>query len=175
MEENVINKPKIHYCDDDESSMDETVINKLKIHCEDENTMKMIRQMLFVDGKDGKPVFTMQAMLPIPEQLSGQVAYHERGWRHAVWGTWFDVCESTLEDANRTIIIDYETSWSPNHQWVKTLCEIIQQISDELSSGKKINVYIEHQYYTPGFYGAGDPNEMHWEPGTEIKYDVMSV
>ncbi|HLN20923.1 MAG TPA: hypothetical protein VK213_07525 [Bacteroidales bacterium] len=125
------------------------VTNRLEIHCEDEMTIDKIKMMIFDEDENKKRRFTMQKMLPLPSIFSGHAGYSKYGydWCRSIWGTKWDVYNANVNESGDTIILCYDTAWSPNDHWVEFLCMYIQNSLWVLDAGKTPSIFVKHQYY----------------------------
>jgi Ferredoxin-like domain in Api92-like protein len=139
------------------------VSNKLEIHCEDNKTMNKIRMMIFDEDENNKQIFTMSKMLPLPARFSGKKEYNDFGydWCRAIWGTKWDVYDEGIFDSGDSITIYYHTAWSPNDNWVESLCIYIQKTITHLKAEDRPSIYVKLQYhdYLGDFGGI-----MEWVP-----------
>ena len=90
----------------------------------------------------------LSAWLPMPKELITNDSIGWRNWAIGNWGCKWDVeidntyNEFTIYDDEETdetlIVLDYETAWSPNDEWVRNVGE------------KYPNLYFELDAYEPG-------------------------
>ena len=151
------------------------VRNKLEIHCEDDKTKDKIRMMIFDEDENKKQIFTMSNMLPLPARFSGKTEYNDFGydWCRAIWGTKWDVYNESIYESGDTIIIYYQTAWSPNDNWVVSLCLYIQKTIMHLKSEDRPNISVKLQYYD---YMGDFGGIMEWVPfhnPTPKSYSLM--
>lgn len=125
------------------------VTNRLEIHCEDEKTTDKIKMMIFDEDKNKNRVLTMQKMLPRPARFSDTQGYSEYGydWSRAIWGTKWDIRDASITESGNTIILYYDTAWSPNKHWVEFLCMYIQTTLWLTNSENTPSIFVNHQYY----------------------------
>ncbi len=153
--------------------MPNNVSNKLEIHCEDEKTMDKIRMMIFDEDENKKQIFTMTKMLPLPARFSGKKEYNDFGydWCRAIWGTKWDVYDESIYESGDTIIIYYQTAWSPNDNWVWLLCLYIQKTLTQLKSDGRLLISVKLQYHD---YFGDFGGIMEWVPFDNPKHQSYS-
>ncbi len=125
------------------------VTNRLEIHCEDEKILNKIRMMIFDEDENNNKIYTMQKMLPRPARFSDNQGYNDYGydWSRAIWGTKWDVYNTKIEETGSTIILNYETAWSPNSRWVECLYMYILTNLNPYISDNTYNTTLKHTYY----------------------------
>ncbi|MCX6255112.1 MAG: hypothetical protein NTV31_11630 [Bacteroidia bacterium] len=125
------------------------VTNRLEIYCEDEKTMGKIKMMIFDEDENKNIIYTMRKMLPLPAKFSDTQGYNDYGydWSRAIWGTKWDVYDASYEESGNTLILHYDTAWSPNSHWVEFLCMYIQKTLWRLDSENTPSIFVKHQYY----------------------------
>lgn len=150
------------------------VTNKLEIHCEEEETMDKIKMMIFDEDQDGTRIFTMEKMLPMSTKFSGPQEYSNYGiyWCRAMWGCKWDVYDCSISESSNTIIIYYQTAWSPNDNWVEFLCLYINKTLEFRKKEDIPNITVELNYYDyPGNFGG----KLEWGPFTSPKSNTYPI
>jgi hypothetical protein len=154
--------------------MANNVKNSLKIHCEDEKLMNKIKKMIFIENEEGNQRFTMKKMLPIPNDYSNPwwLTDHVKAWRIAIWGTYQDANNYSINESGDTISIPYHTATSPNYPWVETLCKYIQwTLRLNEPDGAPI-ISVEHKYYDDLMDYGGI---LEWIPEAKIEYKEYNL
>lgn len=132
--------------------MADYVDNILTIKCNDINLKNKIKTLILSKDNENKLTFTMGKMLPIPEGFSDPTGWNDFGsdWANAVWGAYW-VRSYNISESAHIISIYYETPWTPNLLWVKTLCRLIDSVSKiyKYSSQNEVRkeISVTHTYY----------------------------
>lgn len=133
--------------------------NNLTIICEDDKTMDIIKTMIYDKDENNNRIFTMSKLLPNPKEFSDQLDNNEYGdyWRRAIWGTKLDVYNCHISDSGNAISLSYQTAWSPNKQWVETLCQFIQRMLNYLDKEQpRISVHFTYTNFIKRIGGVFD-------------------
>lgn len=147
--------------------------NTLKISCSKLEVMFSIMEMIFAPNKKGEHIYTMEKLLPMPTGFSTNNGYSNIGyyWCNTIWGTKWDVIEPVYQLEESSLILHYDTAWSPNIPWVKTLCKVIyNQVYFE--NNESIDVTVEHNYWELGMNFGGN---MFWSLGEEFEYNEYNL
>ena len=146
--------------------MANNVGNKLTIQCQDPDVMKRIKKMILRNDKNNNQEFTMEILLPRSMAYADEENY-DLYWNRAIWDTKRDVYDYKIIDSGNTIILLYDTAWSPNCKWVEALCSYLDDFLRFHQDKDKCNLEIEHRYseYAMDFGGI-----VLWKPGTKFEY-----
>jgi hypothetical protein len=109
------------------------------------NKYKEVTDLKEIDCFDKIPFPYLSAWLPMPTEM---VADNKSNWYFWALGNWgskwdVDICYYTYNESLKgendfSIVLGYETAWSPNNEWVRNV-------------GKKYpNLYFELDAYEPG-------------------------
>ena len=106
---------------------------------------KEVTDLREINMFDKIPFPNLSAWLPMPTNLITQENENWRTWALGNWGCKWDVDISTFTynegfegENNFAIVLDYETAWSPNNEWVRNIGE------------KYPNLYFVLDAYEPG-------------------------
>lgn len=109
------------------------------------NRYKEVTDLNEIDAFDKLPFPNLSAWLPMPKEIVTEVNPEWRNWALGNWGCKWDVeilyynyVEGCEGDDDFMIILDYDTAWSPNDEWVRNVGE------------KYPNLYFELDAYEPG-------------------------
>jgi hypothetical protein len=145
--------------------MANNVGNKLTIKCQDPDIMERIKKLMLRTNDNKNHKFTMEILLPRSMAFADE-EYYDLYWNRAIWGTKRDVYNYEIIDSGYTMIILYDTAWSPNCKWVEAICSYLDYFLYFHQNKDKCNLEIEHRYsdYAMDFGGI-----VLWKP--EIKFE----
>lgn len=142
------------------------VCNKLKIQCKDSALMAKIKKMILRENYNHEPEYTMEILLPRSMAFATSEKY-DLDWNKAVWGTKRDAYNGTVSESGNTISIYYATTWSPNRDWVRVLCDYIDHLVGFDWDYETTKLSVEHRYSDyPGNFGG----IVEWKPRDEFRY-----
>lgn len=146
--------------------MSNDVYNKLIIQCNDVEILNEIKQLIFINDKKKKQIFTMRKFLPLPKQNYNRFGFYYAGniWRISIWGTDKDADTLEITEKEKTIVISYVTANSTNVTWVGLLCLFIENICSCKGLEESSSIVIKFSYEDPGMDYGGI---FIWEPFKE--------
>lgn len=113
-------------------------------------------------------------MLPLPARFSDIRGYNDYGydWCRTMWGTKWDVYDFSISESGNTIVIYYNTAWSPNDNWVELLCLYVNKTIGFRKKEETPNISVKLKYYDyPGNFGG----ILEWVPFTSPKSSSYPV
>jgi hypothetical protein len=136
--------------------------------------MGKIKEFIFVEDENGKKQYSMEKLLPMPKGFSEHPGYSTYGydWCCTVWGTKWDVCFPIVKESGNTLILLYETAWSPNCEWVEIFCKYINWSVYKYKKEETPSIEIEHDFWELGMGFAG---KLFWRPGEDFKYQHLGL
>jgi len=148
------------------------VNNILKISCDDDKILEKIKALMFTIDSEGELNYTMEKLLPMPKEFSDIEGYNDYGynWCCVMWGTKWDVCDPEVLLSGNTIRIHYETAWSPNTEWVESLCKYIKWMLYAIDDQPTIELVHEYSEIGMNFGGI-----LEWSPDKKFKYHEYSL
>lgn len=146
--------------------MANNVGNKLTIKCQNPDIMERIKKMIIRNDKNKNKEFTMEILLPRSMVFADEETY-DFNWNYAVWGTKTDVYDYSIVESGDSITFYYITTWKPNRDWVKVLCDYIDHVVGYEWERKIKNLSVEHRYsdYSGDFGGI-----VQWKPREKFQY-----
>jgi|WetSurSiteA1Bulk_404760.scaffolds.fasta_scaffold94822_2 hypothetical protein len=146
--------------------MANNVGNKLTIKCQDSDIMNRIRKLILRTDKNKNQEFTMEILTPRSMAFADEEHY-DLYWNRVFWDTKRDAYDYTIIDSGNTIILLYNTAWSPNCKWIEALCSYLDEYLLYSRDKDKCDLEIEHRYseYAMNFGGF-----VLWRPGLKFEY-----
>jgi hypothetical protein len=148
--------------------------NKLKIRCNNSELMVKIKKLIFLENEKGEKQYSMKKFLPMPEGFSDHPEYSKYGydWCCTVWGTKWDVCYPKCKESGDTLILLYETAWSPNCEWVEIFSKYLNWCMRIHKNDATQILQVEHDFWE---LGMGFGGKLNWRPGEEFKYRYSGI
>lgn len=146
----------------------EYIDNDLFVYCSDSFLLRKIEKLIFKKDENGELIFTMNQLLPMPQDFSGLVEFQMFGrhWREIIWGAYQDGKEYKRKINNHDFDVHFSTPRTPGIYWFYIFQEMAEVLHKNCDISPEPELVILYAY---GEFNTSSQGFIHWEPG--IKFE----